>query len=84
MTYDGQKIRSLFRASFQARPKVWEKGRGKLTLCGPNGEMMNGPIMRERGVIYVDEGAGPRNQNQAFPCSTIPKSRRSIKEIPLG
>jgi len=26
--------------------------------------MMNGVIMSRRGVIYVDEGVGPRNKNQ--------------------
>jgi len=52
---------------------VWAKGRGKLTLCGPNeemctqaGEMMNGVIMNGKMVIYVDKGVGPHNQNQGF------------------
>ena len=46
------------------------KGKGRLTLCEPNGEMwtkvgkmMNEVIMKGREVIYVDEGARPRNQN---------------------
>jgi len=53
---------------------VWARGRGELALCGPYrgmwtqmGEMMNGVIMSGKGVIYVDEGAGPCNQNQGFP-----------------
>ena len=45
-------------------------GRGELVLCGPNGgmwthvgELMNGLRMSGKGAIYVDEGAGPHNQN---------------------
>jgi len=63
-------VASTFGALFEARPKVWARRRGRLTLCGPNGgmwtqvgRMMNGVIMNRRGVIYVDEGAGSRNQN---------------------
>ena len=44
--------------------------------------MMVGVIMSERAVIYMDEGAAPRNQNQGFPCGTIPKAQGSVKEIP--
>ena len=56
------------------------KGKGRITLCGPSGgmwtqvgEMMNGVVMNGRGLIYVDEGAGPRNQNRGFSCSTTLK-----------
>jgi len=57
-------------ASFQAWPKMWGKGRGWLTLCGPSGGMwtqvggdMIGGVMSRRGVMYANWGAGPRNQN---------------------
>jgi len=43
---------------------------------------MNGVIMSGRGVIYVEEEAGPHNQNKGFLCSTIPKAQRLVKEIP--
>lgn len=56
------------------------KGRGRLTLCGPNGGtltqvegMMNWVIMSGRGVLYLDEGERPHNQNQGFPLLYLKK-----------
>ena len=56
------------------------KGMGRLILCVPKeamwtqvGEMMNGAIVNGRGVVYVDKGAGLRNQSQGFPSTTILK-----------
>jgi len=69
-------------------PRCGKRGMGRLIVCGPNGqivtqmgEMVNGVIMSGRGVVYMDEGVGPQNQNQGFPYSTIPKAQWSVKEI---
>jgi len=63
-------VASISGASFQARPKVWERGGERLTLFGASGgmwtqvrEMINEVIMSGKGVIHVDEGVGPNNQN---------------------
>ncbi len=46
------------------------------------GGIMNGVIMSGRGVRCVDKGVRSQNQNQGFPCSTILKDQRLVKEIP--
>ena len=50
------------------------RGRGKLALCGHNGEMwtqvgemMNGEEMNRKGVIDAHKRVVPRNQNHDFP-----------------
>ena len=77
-SFSGINLRGIVPSSTQGVGK----GKGKLTLCGPSGEMwtqvgkmMNGVMINEREVIYVDGGAGPHNQNRGFPCSTTLKPR---------
>ena len=67
---------------FEPNPR-YGQGKGRASpMWTQVGEMMNGVIMSGNGAIYVDEGAGPHNQNQGFPRNTIPKSKWSAKEIP--
>ena len=79
-------VASTFGLHSRPWPKVWARGRGERTVCGPNGgmwtqvgDMMNGVIMSGKGEIYVDERVGPHNQNHGFLWSTIPKSKRVDK-----
>ena len=61
---------STFGLHSRPSPKVWARGMGMLTLCGPSGGMwtqvggeMIWGVMSGRGVIYVNREVGPRNQN---------------------